>query len=258
MAKRMRPGRLDGKIAIITGAARGIGAAIARHFAEEGAALALFDLNDEAGLLLAAELGMKTRCFYRHCDVTRKADVEETVGEAVARLGAPHILVNNAGIVINGSVEEMEEEDWDRLFAVNVKSIYLMSRTVIPHMRALGGGSIVNIASESAFIGFPMHHAYCASKAAVVHLCRSMATRYAVDRIRVNALCPGTIDTELYRQFLSLQADPAAVDAQVRAMHPLGIGHVDDIAFAALYLASDESKYATGAPMLVDGGSTAL
>jgi NAD(P)-dependent dehydrogenase (short-subunit alcohol dehydrogenase family) len=125
-------------------------------------------------------------------------------------------------------------------------------------MRGAGGGSIINVASESAFIGFAMHPAYCASKAAVVHLSRSMAAGLARDRIRVNALCPGTIDTSLYRNFLAQQPDPAAVNAMVEAMHPLGIGTPDDVAHAAVYLASDESRYATGAPMLVDGGAVAI
>ncbi|WP_119389479.1 SDR family NAD(P)-dependent oxidoreductase [Taklimakanibacter lacteus] len=252
------PGRLQDKIAIVTGAARGIGAAIAHRFACEGAGVAALDVAETAPQAAAPDHRPHPNIRSWRCDVTDRRMVEGIVADIAETLGEPDVLVNNAGIVLNGSVEEMAEDDWDRIFAVNVKSVYLLSRSVIPLMRAKGGGSIVNVASESAFIGFPMHHAYCATKAAVVHLGRSMATRYAADRIRVNALCPGTIDTGMYRHFLSQQSDPSAVDRQIRDMHPLGLGTVDDIAWAAVYLASDESKYTTGAPMLVDGGSTAL
>jgi NAD(P)-dependent dehydrogenase (short-subunit alcohol dehydrogenase family) len=249
--------RLAGKVAIITGAARGIGAACTRRFVVEGARVALFDLPGEAGCAqaLVADLGSAARFFA--CDVTQACACDAAVVAAVAALGPPSVLVNNAGISIPGGLEEMSEADWDRLFAVNVKAIHLLGRRVIPLMRAAGGGSIINVASESAFIGFPMHPAYCASKAAVVHLSRSMAVRYAPDCIRVNALCPGTIDTDLYRGFLAQHSDPEAVHARVLAMHPLGLGTPDDIAAAALYLASDEARYVTGAPMLVDGGATA-
>ena len=217
--------------------------------------VALLDLDLERVTAIAAELPGAAAL---RCDVTKAAEVESAVAEVARELGAPNVLVNNAGTVFTGSIEEMPEEQWDEIFAVNVKSVYLVSRAVLPHMRARGGGSIVNIASESAFIGFPMHHAYCATKAAVVHLTRCMATRYASEQIRANALCPGTIDTPMYRRFLAMQTDPKAVDDQVRAMHPLGVGHVDDIAYAAVYLASDEARYTTGAPMLVEGGATAL
>ena len=249
--------RLNGKIAIITGAARGIGAACAERFVAEGATVAILDLGEQAraGQMLAERLGERARFWT--CDVTSAVACDAAVDAVASEFGTPAVLVNNAGIAITGGLEEMSEADWDRTFAVNVKSILLLGRRVIPLMRQAGGGSIVNIASESAFIGFPMHPAYCASKAAVVHLSRSMAVRYAPDRIRVNALCPGTIDTELYRGFLAQQPDPHAVHKMVLAMHPLGLGTPEDIANAALYLASDESRYVTGAPMLVDGGSTA-
>lgn len=251
----MTAGRLQGKVAIVTGAARGIGAAIARRFAGEGARVALFDLDRAAGEEAARSLGDAARFF--PCDVARAVDCDRAVAAAADLFGPATVLVNNAGISIPGGLEEMSEEDWRATFSVNVGAIHLVGRRVIPMMRAAGGGAIVNIASESAFIGFPMHPAYCASKAAVVHLSRSMAVRYAPDRIRVNALCPGTIDTELYRNFISRQPDPEATHRSVLAMHPLGLGKPEDIAAAALYLASDEAAYVTGAPMLVDGGATA-
>lgn len=249
--------RLYGKIALITGASRGIGAACARRFAAEGATVAVLDLVSatERGEALAAEIGGGS--LFLPCDVRDPANCKQAVAAVERALGQMDVLVNNAGVALVGGLEELSEQDWDRTFGVNVKGIYLLTRHVLPLMRAKGGGSIVNMASESAVIGFPMHPAYCASKAAVVQLTRSMAVRYAADRIRVNALCPGTLDTELYRGFLASLDDPAAVEAEVLAMHPLGLGTVEDIANAALFLVSDEARYMTGAAMAVDGGSTA-
>jgi NAD(P)-dependent dehydrogenase (short-subunit alcohol dehydrogenase family) len=252
-------GRLQGKVAIITGGARGIGATSARLFVGEGAAVAVWDLNETRGQALVDELAAQGgKVVFCRCDVTNAAEIDAALDRTVSALGPPTVLFNNAGIAIVGGIEEISEEEWDRQFAVNVKSIYLVSRAVIPYMRAAGGGSIINMGSESAFVGFPMHPAYCASKAAVVHLCRSMAMRYASEKIRVNALCPGTIKTELYESFIAAQDDPAAVDAEIRRMHPLGLGEPEDIAWAAVYMASDESKYMTGSPLLVDGGMLAI
>jgi NAD(P)-dependent dehydrogenase (short-subunit alcohol dehydrogenase family) len=251
--------RLKGKVAIITGAARGIGAATALLFAREGAAVALWDVNLERGQALSDQLRAEGgQAIFCRCDVTDGASIGAAVAQTVEQLGLPTVLFNNAGTAIVGGVEELTEEQWDRQYAVNVKSIFLVSKHVIPHMRAAGGGSIINMGSESAYIGFPMHPAYCSSKAAVVHLSRCMGVRYANERIRVNSLCPGTIRTELYDEFLSQQPDPAAVNAEIVRMHPLGLGTPDDIAWAAVYLASDESRYMTGTPLLVDGGSTSL
>ncbi|HET9444917.1 MAG TPA: SDR family oxidoreductase, partial [Steroidobacteraceae bacterium] len=239
-------GRLNGKSAIVTGGAQGIGAAIVRRYLEEGARVALLDRSAEGidAALVALPRGSAVAGF--KCDVSIAADVDAFYRSAADWLGTPQIVVNNAGTAISGGLEEMSEGEWDHLFAVNVKSIYLVTRRAIPLMRAAGGGSVINMASESAFIGFPMHPAYCASKAAVVHLSRSMATRYAPDGIRVNALCPGTIDTPLFRKFLAQQPDPNATHAEILRMHPLGIGTPEDVAHAAVFLGSDESRYATG------------
>jgi len=258
MAKRNAQGILSGKTVIVTGASRGIGEACVRGFVAEGAKVAIFDLPQErdAGEELSGELGSSAEFFA--CDVTVAAQCETAVKATNNKFGPVTTLVNNAGIAIAGGLEEMPESDWDKIFSVNVKGIYLVSRHVIGHMRASGGGSIINMASESAFIGFAMHPAYCASKAAVVHLTRSMAVRYAPDNIRVNSLCPGTIDTALYRGFLATLPNPDEVHQQVLDKHPLGLGQPEDISAAALFLASDSSRYMTGSPMLVDGGSTAL
>lgn len=251
--------RLKNKVAIITGGARGIGATSAAIFAQEGAAVALWDVNEPLGQAVADRLAAEgARVLFCRCDVTDAASIDAAAERSVAALGLPNVLFNNAATVVVGGVEELTEEQWDHQYAVNVKSIFLVSRRVIPLIRQAGGGSIINMGSESAFVGFPMHPAYCSSKAAVVHMTRSMAMRYASEGIRVNSLCPGTIKTELYEEFLAQQSDPAAVDAEIKRLHPLGLGAPEDIAWAAVYMASDESRYMTGTPLLVDGGITSI
>ena len=251
--------RLNNKIAIITGAARGIGAKSAEFFAAEGASVAIWDLNVERGNMVAQEIQNEGgKAIFCKCDVTDSIQIKDATQQVSSELGSPNVLFNNAGIAVVGELEEISEEDWERQYTVNVKSIYLVSRAVIPLMRETGGGSIINMGSESAFVGFPMHPAYTSSKAAVVHLTRSMAVRYAEDNIRVNSLCPGTINTELYQEFLAQQENPDEINREIKEMHPLGIGEPEDIAWAAVYLASDESRYMTGAPMLVEGGILSL
>ena len=253
------PNRLKNKIAIITGAARGIGAKSAELFAAEGAAVAIWDVNAERGNTVVQQIqSAGCTAIFCKCDVTDATQIEDAAQHITSELGTPNVLFNNAGIAVVGELEHISEADWDRQYAVNVKSIYLVSRAIIPLMREAGGGAIINMASESAYVGFPMHPAYTSSKAAVVHLTRSMAVRYAEDNIRVNSLCPGTINTELYQEFIAQQDDPEAVNREIEAMHPLGIGEPEDIAWAAVYLASDESRYMTGAPMLVEGGILSL
>ena len=247
--------RLKNKVAVITGAARGIGAKSAEIFAQEGAAVAVWDVLEERGHTVVNNIIENNgRAFFCRCDVTSSNQIEGALDQTISNLGIPNVLFNNAGIAVVGEIEEISEEEWDHQYAVNVKSIYLVSRVVIPNMRQVGGGSIINMASESAYVGFPMHPAYTSSKAAVVHLSRSMAVRYASESIRVNSLCPGTIDTELLQEFLDQQENGDAVKKEIEDMHPLGTGTSEDIAWAAVYLASDESKYMTGAPMLVEGG----
>ena len=253
------PNRLKNKIAIITGAARGIGAKSAELFAAEDAAVAIWDVNAERGEKVAQHIKDNDgNAIFCQCDVTDATQIQGAAQETTSELGTPNVLFNNAGIAVVGELEDISEADWDRQYAVNVKSIYLVSRAIVPLMRDVGGGAIINMASESAYVGFPMHPAYTSSKAAVVHLTRSMAVRYAEDNIRVNSLCPGTINTELYQEFIAQQEDPEAVNREIEAMHPLGIGEPEDIAWAAVYLASDESRYMTGAPLLVEGGILSL
>jgi NAD(P)-dependent dehydrogenase (short-subunit alcohol dehydrogenase family) len=225
--------RLKDKTAIITGGARGLGLACVELFAQEGAAVAIFDIDAARGEALAAKVTESgARAMFVACDVTVSADIKAAVQQVERGLGSPNVLLNNAGIAIVGGIEEISEEQWDLQYAVNVKSMFLVSREVLPLMRAAGGGSIINMASESAFVGFPMHPAYCSSKAAVVHLSRSMAVRYAPEKVRVNSLCPGTINTELYQEFLAQQPDPDAIRQELERLHPLGIGEPEDIAWA--------------------------
>jgi NAD(P)-dependent dehydrogenase (short-subunit alcohol dehydrogenase family) len=251
--------RLKDKICVITGGARGIGATTARLFAEEGAALVLADIRDEPGEQVTSGIrSLGGKAVYVHTDVTKSADAKNLADAAVNAFGTIDVLFNNAGIAIQGKVDVLAEEDWDKTFNVNVKGMFLCAKFVIPVMRSRGGGVIINQSSESGLIGFPMHPAYCASKAAVINLTRSMATGHAHEKIRVNCICPGTIPTPLYEEFLSTLPDRDQVEAMVKSSHPLGLGTEEDIAYAALFLASDESRYMTGAPLIVDGGLTAL
>ena len=260
MSKSNESGRLAGKVCLITGAARGIGATTARRFVREGASVAVVDLKDDLGQKLVGELtasGGGGEAKYYHCDVTRMADVQRMVESVVRDLGPVTVLFNNAGTCIEGGVEKMSEEDWDKTFNINVKSMFLCSRFVVPVMRQAGGGSIIHMGSESGVIGFPMHPAYCASKGAVLNLTRAMALGHAADRIRVNCICPGTIPTPLYHEFTAALPNKAEVEEFLTREHPLGLGTEEDIAYAAVYLASDESRYMTGAPLIIDGGYTA-
>jgi NAD(P)-dependent dehydrogenase (short-subunit alcohol dehydrogenase family) len=258
MSQSQPRGRLAGKTCLITGAARGIGATTARRFAAEGAAVAVVDLKDDLGRQVVKDIiGEGGKASYYHCDVTGMANVQRMVESVVRDLGPVTVLFNNAGTCIDGNVEKISEADWDKTFAINVKSMFLTSRFVVPVMRAAGGGSIILMGSESGVIGFPMHPAYCASKGAVVILAKSMALAHAPDKIRVNCLCPGTIPTPLYREFIDQLPNKQEVEDMLQREHPLGLGTEEDIANAALFLASDESRYMTGATMVVDGGFTA-
>jgi len=252
-------GRLQDRVCIITGAARGIGAASARLFAREGAAVVVVDVKDDLGRGVVEQIkALNNRAMYVHCDVIRNDAVKDLIASAVKEFGTIDVLFNNAGTAIVGNVVDLSEEDWDKTFAINVKSMFLCAKHAIPVMRKQKRGVIINMSSESGLIGFPMHPAYCASKAAVINLTRSMATAHASEGIRVNCICPGTIPTPLYHEFVSQLSNRAEVEAELKRTHPLGLGTEEDIAYAALYLACDESRYMTGAPLIIDGGLTAI
>jgi NAD(P)-dependent dehydrogenase (short-subunit alcohol dehydrogenase family) len=251
-------GRLDGKVALITGAASGMGRAAARLFAREGARVVLADVAEEAGEAVARavrEAGGEAR--YVRADVSSESDAREMVEAARAAFGALHVLYNNAGVMLpeDGSVDATDASVWDRTLAVNVKGVAFGCKHGIPALLASGGGSIVNVASFVAFLGAATSQtAYTASKGAVLAMTREIAVEYARRGIRCNALCPGPIETPLLMQLLS---DPAR--RARRLVHiPMGrLGRAEELAHAALFLASDDSSYMTGASLLVDGGITA-
>ena len=249
--------QLEGKVALVTGGASGIGRATALLFAREGAAVVVADVNQEAGQRVVDEIGRAGgRGFFEAMDVTCAADCRRVVERTMQEFGRIDVLFNNAGIIRRATVLDISEDDWDRVMAVNVKSIYLLSREVIPHMD-MHGGSIINTASGWGLVGGAKAAAYCASKGAVVLLTKAMAIDHG-PRIRVNCICPGDTDTGMLRaeaQQLGEENRRFLADA---AKRPLGrVGKPEEIAHAVLYLASDASSFVTGTALVVDGGGLA-
>jgi len=251
-------GRLNGKVALITGAAGGIGRTAALRFAAEGARVMLADVDDEPGEAAAAEIrGAGGEAAFVHADVTRSADAEAMVAATVGQFGRLTVLFNNAGVFMPGdeSVTATAEDVWDRVIAINLKGVFLGCRHGIPAMLASGGGSIVNMASFVALMGAATPQiAYTASKGGVLAMTREIAVEFARQGIRANALCPGPVETPLLHSLLGGEEHRAR-----RLVHvPAGrFGTSDEIASGALFLASDESSYMTGAALVVDGGITA-
>lgn len=252
--------RLNGKIAIVSGGATGCGAAAVRLFAVEGAAVGIIDRNATAGTALAQELARAGhRVVFARADVARKAEVEAAVAEVVAALGPVNVLFNHAGTIVIKPFLETEEEDWDFLFDVNVKSMYLMTRAVLPHMLAQGGGAIVCTSSISAVYATPMEVLYDATKGACHMFARAIAVEFRDRGIRCNAVCPGFIETPHgLREVKELGALGVDVsDAAIRSAQGR-LGRPDDIARAALYLASDEAEFVNGAQLFVDNCFSAV
>src|ERR1700674_101124 len=252
-------GRVARKVALITGAASGIGRATALLFAREGAALVLADVNADAGQRVVDQITKSGgRAFFEGIDVTRAADCQRLVERAIREFDRIDILFNNAGIIRRATVLDLSEDDWDRVMAVNVKSIYLLSREVIPHMQKAGGGTIINTASGWGLAGGAKAAVYCASKGAAVLLTKAMAIDHGPQNIRVNCICPGDTDTGMLREEAQQLGEENSRFLAESAKRPLGrVGTPEEIAQAALYLASDVSSFVTGTALVVDGGGLA-
>lgn len=249
-------GRLDGKVALISGGARGQGATEAKLFVREGAQVVFGDVLDEAGRQVEAEIrATGGDATYVRLDVTHEEDWREAVGTAVNRYGQLNILVNNAGILLRRSIEEMTGEEWDRIMAVNLKGVFLGTKYAIPAMRRAGGGSIVNISSTAGLVGSPGNSsAYTATKGGVRLFTKATAIQHAKDNIRCNSVHPGPIATDMIRETLE---DPAQWEQRLKRLPMRRAGRPEDVAYGVLYLASDESSFVTGSELVIDGGTTA-
>jgi NAD(P)-dependent dehydrogenase (short-subunit alcohol dehydrogenase family) len=250
--------RLAGKVAFITGAGMGMGREAAVLFARHGARVGIADIDKAAAeetVALIEKAGGQGLAAIG--DVAVEADVERMIAETVARFGALHVLYNNAGVLWKDrdrSVLETDERQWDRVMAINLKSVFWVTKHGIPHLRRAGGGSVINVGSVSALAGFTRaQDAYTAAKGAIISLTKSLAIQFAKDRIRCNVIHPGIVDTPLQAPYLTDQ-----LRKEFQAGIPLGrIAHPREIAFAALFLASEESAFMTGAELVIDGGFTA-
>ncbi|EJL33024.1 dehydrogenase of unknown specificity, short-chain alcohol dehydrogenase [Caulobacter sp. AP07] len=252
--------RLKNKVATVTGAALGLGRATALRMAEEGASIAIFDVLDDQGAALAAEMMASGKAArYWRCDVSSETQVAQAINEVAEYFGRIDVLVNNAGVAgANKPTHEVTEAEWDWVQAINVKGVFFCTKHAIPHLRRAGGGSIINLSSIYGLVGAPDVPAYHASKGAVRLMSKTDALIYASDRIRVNSIHPGFIWTPMVEHHLSAQGDLETGRKAADALHPLGhMGEADDIAWGAVYLASDEAKFVTGSELVIDGGYTA-
>lgn len=253
--------RVAGKVALVTGAGLGIGRACAKLLAREGGKVTVTDVKEAEGRAAADEIvEAGGEAMYVRLDVSREVDWDAAIDATARRFGRLDILVNNAGVALGGSVEATSLAQWRALMAVNLDGVFLGAQRAIAAMKQAGGGSIINISSIEGLIGDPNLAAYNASKGGVRIFTKSAALHCAKAgyKIRVNSVHPGYIWTPMVEGYLSAQPDPAAAKAYIASLHPVGhLGEPDDIAYGVLYLASDESKFVTGAELVIDGGYTA-
>ena len=248
--------RLDGKVALISGGSRGMGAFEAELFVQEGAKVVICDVRDDEGDALAKKIVDRGgEAAFVHLDVTSESDWAAAVSEAVERYGKLDVLVNNAGVSARGSIEETSPDDWDRVMDINAKGVFLGTRSAIPEMRKAGGGSIINISSQLGLVGMgESSPQYQASKGAVRIFSKSAAIEYAHEGIRVNSVHPGPIITPM----TEARRSDEVVRQRMISRIPLGrYGESEDVAYGVLYLASDESSFVTGSELVIDGGWTA-
>lgn len=249
--------RFVGAVALVTGAAGGIGRAISRQLAREGALVVVADIADGGDTLALVERDGGTGTCLR-MDVSDATRVAEGIAKVLETHRRIDVLFNNAGVELSRTLHETTEAEWDRVLDVNLKAMYLVCRRVLPAMMRQGGGAVVNTSSISGLLGWPASAAYCASKAGVIGLTRQMAVDYAPHGIRVNCICPGTTLTPMIERLFAEDRDPAAFRKSIEARHPLGrLARPEEIAEAALFLASAEASFITGAALPVDGGYTA-
>jgi NAD(P)-dependent dehydrogenase (short-subunit alcohol dehydrogenase family) len=243
--------RLACKVAVVTGGGRGIGLGITERFVEEGASVAIVQRNPPPGDMI------NERTVFIEADLFRSDAIATAIDMTVARLGGLDILVNNAGIMFEKSVEEMSEQDWDRMMAINLKAPFLLTKRAMPILRQRGGGSIINIGSIEGLASNPGHPAYSTSKAGIHGFTAAVAVDHGRDGVRCNAIAPGWINSDLSDTYLESMPDSGRVRRELLAMHPAGrLGEPKDVGNLAVWLASDESSFVTGQVFVIDGGRT--
>jgi NAD(P)-dependent dehydrogenase (short-subunit alcohol dehydrogenase family) len=249
---------LEGRVAVVTGGASGLGRAIVGRLARDGAAVVSVDRDADGGAAVAADLRAGgLRVEFRHGDVTREDDLRGAIAHAATLTGRLDILCNNAGMQLIAPLHETTNEEWDLVHAVNVRSMFWGCKHAILHMRENGGGSIVNTASISSFMGDPLLPAYTATKAAIVGLTRSIGVHYAADGIRCNCVCPGDMDTPMIDEYFASQGDPEAARREVEAAYPVGrIADPEEVASAVAFLASPDASFINATEIVVDAGLT--
>jgi NAD(P)-dependent dehydrogenase (short-subunit alcohol dehydrogenase family) len=248
--------RLEGKVALVTGAAGGIGRGIAHRFAEEGARVGIMDLHaDDCQTVVDEITEAGGQAIEVHADVSDPSQVKKAVAKLQEKFGTITVLMNNAAVMPSGAIHETALDDFDRCLAVNLRGTYLVSQAVIPAMLEVGQGSIIHMASVTGLLGLPGIAAYSMTKGALIALGRAMSTDYAKQGIRTNTISPGTIDSPMLHDFLAAQSRPEELRVEFNVMHPIGrVGTIREVANLCLFLASDEASFVTGANYTVDGG----